>query len=137
MIVLLKVNYPLQFQYAQFFSQSLCFYNDFQWLHTRMRWVLYLSALLTVTAAVTNVVSVGLPYWLYTRNPQEAYQGLWQRCEAQSSLRSNSQFECVLIKLPPGIDMYWCNFRGSIWPRSRGFNPWDFQKAHFDPKDFK
>ncbi|KAL4228712.1 hypothetical protein ACF0H5_011755 [Mactra antiquata] len=64
-----------------------------------MRWVLYLSLTLTLGALVVNMVSVCVPYWLYTKSPSMAYQGLWQRCESASSQTDN--MECVLIKLPP------------------------------------
>jgi len=68
-----------------------------------MRWVLYLSAIITICAFLANAIAVGLPYWLYTKSPQERYQGLWQRCEAQSNVRSNNNFACDVITLPPGI----------------------------------
>lgn len=66
-----------------------------------MRWLLYLSLLITLATVSCAIVSVIIPYWLYTRDPQIKYQGLWQRCEPVGSQGQANTAVCELILLPP------------------------------------
>lgn len=64
--------------------------------------MLYLSVLITVSTVACTLISIVIPYWLYTKDPQLAYQGLWQRCEPTGSQSSTAdRVECEIILLPP------------------------------------
>ena len=67
-----------------------------------MRWVLYLSVLITLVTLVCCIVSICIPYWLYTKDPQLSYQGLWQRCTPVGTQGAGDNVNCELILLPPG-----------------------------------
>lgn len=66
-----------------------------------MRWVLYLSILMTFVALACCIISICIPYWLYSQDPQLSYQGLWQRCTPVGTQGAGDNVKCELILLPP------------------------------------
>jgi len=100
----------MQLKICIFWKNSISAFNQSQSLPHRittqtanMNWVLVLTCCLTFGSAVLNLLSVCLPYWLYTERPNLAYQGLWWRCEPSQLYGTGERIKCELILLPPGL----------------------------------